>query len=123
PVVATLYIVAFYVPATIGDYEADLASGNSTVAVRFGRDGAYRIGLVAVAVVSAIYVILAATNYIIPRDLLPAEITAGLITLAAYHRLLYKTYDPKEIVRGLAVIGVIAVVAVAAFGAMYVGWL
>lgn len=122
PVAGTLYMVAIYVPTTIGDYEADLASGHNTVAVRFGRDTAYFIGFIAFTLACVIWVVLAWNDYIIPRTLLPMEIGAGLLAIVLYHRMLYKTYDAKAIVKGLAVIGVIAATTIAVFGADYVGW-
>ncbi|OBB89957.1 hypothetical protein A5782_17120 [Mycobacterium sp. 852002-40037_SCH5390672] len=121
PLVGTLYMVAIYVPTTIGDYESDLANGNTTVAVRFGRDRTYWVGLVAVALVCTIYAVLAAMNYIIPRQLLSVEVVAGVTTIAAYHKLLYKAYDPKAIVHRLALIGVIAATAMFLFSATYIG--
>lgn len=87
----TLVGVALYVPTTLADYRADLASGFDTIAVRLGVRRAYAVGYAAWIGAAACCLVLAATGTMIPRHMLAYEavLVPGLIV--AYRRLLRRT--------------------------------
>ncbi|HEY3633034.1 MAG TPA: UbiA family prenyltransferase [Jatrophihabitantaceae bacterium] len=87
----TLVGVALYIPTTLADYRADVASGFDTIAVRLGLRRAYVVGYAAWVAAAACCVVLAATDTMIPRHMLGFEavIVPGLV--AAYHLLLGRT--------------------------------
>ena len=80
--------VALYVPSTLADYRADLASGFDTIAVRLGVRRAYALGYVAWIGAAACSVGLAATGTMIPRHMLPFEAVMVPALVVAYHGLL-----------------------------------
>ena len=123
PVVATIHMVSVYVPTTLGDYHTDLITGNRTSAVHFGRRKTFYIGFVAMITACVIYAGSAAMNYLIPRQLFPFEVMAGIVGVAAYYLLFSKERDARWIVKGLAATGVVSVVATAVFALVYVGWM
>jgi len=84
----TLVGVALYVPSTLADYRADLASGFDTIAVRLGVRRAYAVGYVAWIGAAACSVGLAATGTMIPRPMLPFEAVMVPALVVAYHGLL-----------------------------------
>jgi 4-hydroxybenzoate polyprenyltransferase len=87
----TLVGVALYVPTTLADYRADLASSFDTIAVRLGLRRAYLVGYAAWIGAAACSVVLAATGTMIPRHMLAFEgvMVPGLVV--AYHWLLGRT--------------------------------
>ena len=84
----TLVGVALYIPTTLADYRADLASGFDTIAVRIGPRRAYRLGYLAWVGAAVCCVVLAATDTMIPRHMLPFEAVMVPVLVVAYHRLL-----------------------------------
>jgi chlorophyll synthase len=84
----TLVGVALYVPSTLADYRADLISGFDTIAVRLGVRRAYALGYVAWIGAAACCVVLAATDTMIPRPMLPFEAVMVPALVVAYHVLL-----------------------------------
>jgi chlorophyll synthase len=108
---------ALYVPTTLADHAADVASGYRTVAVRLGPRRAYRLGFAAWTAAAAMSVVLAATGTVIPRRMLPFEavIVPGLIL--AYH-LLLRTH--RSIPR-IAAVSVLFLVPSGIFALTYTG--
>jgi len=84
----TLVGVALYIPTTLADYRADLASGFDTIAVRLGLRWAYRLGYAAWIGAAGCCVVLAATGTMIPRHMLVFEAVMVPVLVVAYHLLL-----------------------------------
>jgi chlorophyll synthase len=108
---------ALYVPTTLADYPADLASGYRTVAVRLGPRRAYRLGLAAWTAAAALSVVLAATGTVIPRRMLPFEAVTVPGLILAYH-LLLRTH--RSIPR-IAAVSVLFLVPSGIFALAYTG--
>ncbi|OBB96772.1 UbiA prenyltransferase family protein [Mycobacterium sp. 852002-40037_SCH5390672] len=123
PVLGVASIVAIYIPATISDYETDRANGVQTVAVRLGRDKAYWIGFGGNVVVFLVTTALDSMDSIVPRRMLPIQVTGGLIMMTLYHILLHRQHDQRAIWRGLSIVGLCAIVFLGVFGLMYAGWI
>ncbi|MQA77760.1 MAG: hypothetical protein GEV10_04660 [Streptosporangiales bacterium] len=79
--------VALYVPTTLADRPADLASGYRTIAVRYGRRLTYRIGLAA-WVAAASWSLVLTVSGAIPRQVLPFQIVLVPGLVVAYHLVL-----------------------------------
>jgi lycopene elongase/hydratase (dihydrobisanhydrobacterioruberin-forming) len=86
----TLVGVALYVPTTLADYRADLASGFDTIAVRLGARRTYRLGLLAWIASAGWSVLLAATGDVLPHQALYFEVVLVPGLVAAYHWLLHE---------------------------------
>lgn len=79
---------ALYVPTTLADYWADVATGYRTVAVRLGPRATYRLGFAAWTAAAVLSVVLAATGTVIPRRMLPFEAVTVPGLVLGYHLLL-----------------------------------
>ena len=114
---------ALYLPTTLADYDADVASGYTTSGVRLGRARTHYIGLGAMAASCIIAIVLAASDYVIPHRMLGVQIVAAPILIGAYHLLLSKAHGPKAVVRASVVITLMFTAVNVVFGVMYVGWI
>jgi 4-hydroxybenzoate polyprenyltransferase len=110
---------ALYVPTTLADHAADVASGYRTVAVRLGPRRAYRLGFAAWTAAAAMSVVLAATGTVIPRRMLPFEAVTVPGLILAYH-LLLRTH--RSIPR-IAAVSVLFLVPSGIFALTYTGML
>lgn len=110
---------ALYVPTTLADHEADLASGYRTVAVRLGPRRAYRLGFAAWTAAAALSVVLAATGTVIPRRMLPFEALTVPGLILAYHLLL----RTRRSIPRIAAVSVLFLIPSAIFGLTYTGTL
>jgi lycopene elongase/hydratase (dihydrobisanhydrobacterioruberin-forming) len=82
--IGVLFAAALYVPTTVTDRAADAGAGDTTFAVRFGADLAYRLGLALWGAALAVCLACAVFDVLVPRStLLPQLMTAPLL-LAAY---------------------------------------
>lgn len=108
---------ALYVPTTLADHAADLASGYRTVAVQLGPRRAYRLGFAAWTGAAVLSVVLAATGTVIPRRMLPFEAVTVPGLILAYH-LLLRTH--RSIPR-IAAVSVLFLVPSGIFALMYAG--
>jgi lycopene elongase/hydratase (dihydrobisanhydrobacterioruberin-forming) len=106
---------ALYVPTTLTDYAADVASGYRTVAVRLGPRVAYRLGFAAWTAAAGLCVVLAATGTVIPRRMLPFEAVTVPGLILAYHLLLRR----QRSIRRIAAVSVLFLVPSAAFALTY----
>jgi chlorophyll synthase len=106
---------ALYVPTTLADHPADLASGYRTIAVRLGPRVAYRLGLAAWTGAAALSVALAATGTVIPRRMLPFEAVTVPGLILAYHLLLHR----RQSIRRVAAVSVLFLVPSVAFALTY----
>jgi chlorophyll synthase len=106
---------ALYVPTTLADYRADLASGYRTVAVRLGPRRTYRIGFAAWTAAAGLSVVLAATGTVIPRRMLPFEAVTVPGLVLAYHLLLRRHRSVPRI----AVVSVLFLIPSAIFALTY----
>lgn len=116
-----LVAVALYVPTTVTDYKADLASGYTTIAVRLGPRVAYRLGLAAWAGSCAIAVTLSATGHVFPRRMLWIQAVCAPILVGVYHRFLGRAREPGEVLHGIIVVSWVFLVPYLAFALMYTG--
>jgi chlorophyll synthase len=107
---------ALYVPTTLADYHADLATGYRTVAVRLGPRRAYRLGLAAWIAAAALSAGLAAADAVIPRRMLVFELVMVPALIAAYHGLLGR----KQSVPRIAVVSFLFLAPSAVFALTYV---
>jgi chlorophyll synthase len=112
----TLVGIALYVPSTLADYPADRASGYLTIAVRLGRRRAYRLGLAAWFAAGAWSALLAATDTVIPRGMLPMELLMVPTLVVAYHRIL----RPAQSFRRIAAVSFLFLIPSFVFALRYV---
>jgi chlorophyll synthase len=106
---------ALYVPTTLADYHADLASGYRTVAVRLGPRRTYRLGLAAWTAAAGLSVVLAATGTVIPRRMLPFEVVTVPGLILGYHLLLRR----QRSVPRIAVVSVLFLIPSTIFALTY----
>jgi 4-hydroxybenzoate polyprenyltransferase len=106
---------ALYVPTTLADYPADLATGYRTIAVRLGPRRAYRLGFAAWTAAAVLSVVLAATGTVIPRRMLPFEAVTVPGLVLGYHLLLRR----HQSVPRIAVVSVLFLVPSAIFALTY----
>jgi chlorophyll synthase len=106
---------ALYVPTTLADHQADLASGYQTVAVRLGPRLTYRLGLAAWTAAGGLSVALAATGTVIHRRMLPFEAVTVPGLILAYHLLLHRHRSIPRI----AVVSVLFLIPSAIFALTY----
>lgn len=116
-----LVAVALYVPTTVTDYRADLASGYRTIAVRLGPRVAYRLGLAAWTLSCAIAVTLAATGHVFPHRLLWVQAVSAPVLIGVYHRYLGRAREPGEVLHGIIVVSWVFLVPYLAFALTYTG--
>ncbi|MBE1534855.1 UbiA prenyltransferase family protein [Actinomadura algeriensis] len=103
-VLGVLVATALYVPTTVTDYKADLASGYRTIAVRLGPRRAHRIGLAAWTAACAGAVALAAAGHVFPQRTLWVQAIFAPLLVWLYHRRLGRAREPGEVVHGLVVV-------------------
>ncbi len=113
----TLAAIGLYLPTTLADLEADRAAGYQTVAVRFGPRTTYLIGYAAWIAAAALSVILAATNTIIPRTMLPLELVMVPVLIAAYRKLI----GPHQSFKGIITLATLFLLPCATFALTYTG--
>ncbi|MCP2339598.1 UbiA family prenyltransferase [Actinomadura rupiterrae] len=114
-----LVAVAFYVPTTVADHGADVASGYRTVAVRLGPRAAQCIGFAALAAACALAILLAARDQLYPNRILWITVASAPVLLGAYWRLLVRARGPHEVLRGIIVLSWLFLVPCAAFALTY----
>ncbi|GAA0220292.1 hypothetical protein GCM10009527_015660 [Actinomadura nitritigenes] len=114
-----LVATALYVPTTVTDYRADLASGYRTIAVRLGPRGAYRIGLAAWTASCALAVTLAATGHVFPHRTLWTQAVSAPVLVRVYHRFLGRAREPEEVLHGIIVTSWVFLVPYLVFALMY----
>jgi chlorophyll synthase len=106
---------ALYVPTTLVDHDADVASGYRTVAVRLGKRDAYRLGFGAWTAAGVLSVVLAATGTVVPRGMLPFEALTVPGLIVAYHLLLRRNPSIPRI----AAVSILFLIPSAVFGLTY----
>ena len=113
----TLAAIGLYLPTTLADLEADRAAGYQTVAVRFGPRTTYLIGYAAWIAAATLSVILAATNTIIPRTMLPLELVMVPVLIAAYRKLI----GPHQSFKGIITLATLFLLPCTTFALTYTG--
>ncbi|WP_327638742.1 UbiA prenyltransferase family protein [Kribbella sp. NBC_00482] len=113
----TLAAIGLYLPTTLADLDADRAAGYQTVAVRFGPRTTYRIGYAAWIAAATLSVILAATNTIIPRTMLPLELVMVPVLIAAYRKLI----GPHQSFKGIIALATLFLLPCTTFALTYTG--
>jgi 4-hydroxybenzoate polyprenyltransferase len=116
-----LVATAVYVPSTLVDEAADRASGFLTFATALGRKRAYRLGWRAWVAACSGAVLLAATNTVVPRRMLPIFAGSLPLLLWEYHALIGKARDERAMERGIVVSSVTFAASNVAFALMYTG--
>ncbi|TDC85224.1 UbiA family prenyltransferase [Actinomadura sp. 7K507] len=116
-----LVATALYIPTTVTDYRADVASGYTTIAVRLGPRGAYRIGLAAWTASCLIAVVLAATGHVFPHRTLWVQAAFAPLLVWLYHRFLGRAREPGEVLHGIIVVSWVFLVPYLVFALMYTG--
>jgi 4-hydroxybenzoate polyprenyltransferase len=116
-----LVATAVYVPTTLVDEAADRASGFLTLATAYGRERAYRIGWRAWSASCAGAVVLAATNTVVPRRMLPIFALSLPVLLWEYHALIGKARDERAIARGTIICSLTFAASNFIFALMYTG--
>lgn len=116
-----LVATALYVPTTVTDYRADLASGYTTIAVRLGPRAAYRIGLAAWTASCVLAVALAATGHVFPHRTLWVQAVFAPVLVRLYHRFLGRAREPGEVLHGIIVVSWVFLVPYLVFALMYTG--
>ncbi|MGI5168261.1 UbiA family prenyltransferase [Spirillospora sp. CA-253888] len=116
-----LAAVALYIPTTVTDYRADLASGYTTIAVRLGPRAAYRLGLAAWTAACAITVVLAALGAVFPQRVFWVQAACAPVLVAVYHRYLGRAREPAEVLHGIIVASWAFLVPCAVFALAYTG--
>ncbi|MDR7325268.1 MULTISPECIES: UbiA family prenyltransferase [Catenuloplanes] len=96
-----LFAAAFYVPTTVVDRPADLRAGYSTIAVRFGAGGAYRLGLSLWALALGLSLACASADVLIPAATLPYQLLLAPVLLGAYAWLTRSPSIPRLAVLAL----------------------
>jgi chlorophyll synthase len=116
-----LVATAVYVPSTLVDEVADRASGFLTFATAYGPVRAYRIGW-RVWVASCVgAVVLAATNTVVPRRMLPVFAVSLPILLWEYRSLIGRAKDERAIARGTVICSLTFAASNFIFALMYTG--
>ncbi len=113
----TLAAIGLYLPTTLADLDADRAAGYQTVAVRFGPRTTYLIGYAAWIAAATLSVILAATNTIIPRTMLPLELVMVPVLIAAYRKLI----GPHQSFKGIIILATLFLLPCTTFALTYTG--
>ncbi|MFV2176289.1 UbiA family prenyltransferase [Actinomadura sp. LOL_016] len=116
-----LVATALYVPTTVTDYKADLASGYTTIAVRLGPRRAYRIGLGAWTAACAGTVALAAAGHVFPQRTLWVQVLFAPLLVRLYHRYLGRAREPGEVVHGIVLVCWVFLVPYLVFALTYTG--
>jgi lycopene elongase/hydratase (dihydrobisanhydrobacterioruberin-forming) len=107
---------ALYIPTTLADHDADLATGYQTIAVRLGPRVTYRIGLACWVAAGLLSVLLAATGTVIPRRMLPFEAVTVPGLVLGYHLLLRR----HRSIRRIAAVSFLFLIPSAIFAFTYV---
>ncbi|RAY11408.1 hypothetical protein DPM19_30765 [Actinomadura craniellae] len=113
--------VGMYMPTMIGDCETDRATGSITTAVRFGQDRAYQLGLVCWTGFWAMTVALAALDEVYPRELLWFQLLCTPLFVWLYHRGLGRAREPRDIARGMIMVGRLFLLPLLVFALVYSG--
>jgi chlorophyll synthase len=108
---------ALYIPTTLTDYRADLATGYRTVAVRLGPRVTYRVGFACWVVAAGMSIWLSAVDLVIPRRMLLFELVTEPLLILAYHALLSR----RQSIHRIAVISFLFGVPSVVFAAIYAG--
>ncbi|MEU5878347.1 UbiA family prenyltransferase [Spirillospora sp. NPDC047279] len=122
-VAGVLVATALYIPTTVTDYKADVASGYTTIAVRLGPRAAYRVGLGAWTAACALAVVLAATGHVFPERTFWVQAASAPVLVALYHRHLGRAREPGEVLHGIVVVSWCFLVPYLVFALMYTGTL
>ncbi|MDR7273646.1 UbiA prenyltransferase family protein [Catenuloplanes atrovinosus] len=96
-----LFAAAFYLPTTVMDRPADLRAGYTTIAVRYGVNGAYRLGLSLWSLALGVSLACASMNVVIPVSTLPYQLLLVPVLLGAYAWLTRSPSIPKLAVLAL----------------------
>ncbi|MGA8117387.1 MAG: UbiA family prenyltransferase [Actinocatenispora sp.] len=113
----TLVGAALYLPTTLVDYRSDLASGYDTIAVRWGPRRTYLLGLALWSAAAVLSVLLAATDTVIPRRMLPFEAVMVPGLVLAYHLILRRI----RAFRGIVLLSFLFLVPSGVFALVYTG--
>lgn len=113
----TLVAIALYLPTTLADLEADRAAGYRTIAVRLGARTTYRLGFIAWIAAAGLSVVLAATELVIPREMLWLEVVMVPVLVAAYRRLI----GPGMTFRGVIILASLFLAPCGTFALTYTG--
>lgn len=116
-----LVATALYVPTTVTDYRADVASGYTTIAVRLGPRGAYRIGLAAWTASCAVAVVLAGLGHVFPHRTFWVQACFAPVLVWVYHRFLGRAREPGEVLHGIIVVSWVFLVPYLVFALVYTG--
>ncbi|MFP3966761.1 UbiA prenyltransferase family protein [Actinomadura fulvescens] len=116
-----LVATALYIPTTVTDYKADVASGYTTIAVRLGPRAAYRLGLAAWTASCALAVVLAATGQVFPERVFWVQAVSAPLLVAVYHRYLGRAREPEQVVHGIVVVSWVFLVPYLVFVLVYTG--
>jgi 4-hydroxybenzoate polyprenyltransferase len=114
-------VAGLYVPTTLVDLEADQAAGQRTVATALGRRAAYWLGAAAWLLGGAGTLVLAATDTVLPRTLLPVFVVVVPALVLEYHSLIGRAATHRAMVRGIVLVSLTFLLPCAAFALVYAG--
>ncbi len=114
-----LVAAAGYIPTTVADYDADLASGYTTFAVRLGRRRAHLAGLACWLAANVGALVLSWHDVVLPRAMLPVLAVACPILVLAYHLAFARAQRYGAIKRAFAVVAALFAIPVGVFLMIY----
>jgi 4-hydroxybenzoate polyprenyltransferase len=114
--IGVLFAAAFYVPTTVTDLPADAAAGDTTFAVRFGADVAYRLGLALWGAALMISMGCAALDLLVPRSTLTAQLIMAPVLFGGYAAL-----TRRPTITRLALVSVLFGIPTVGFALAYLG--
>lgn len=116
-----LVAAAVYVPTTLVDHDADVASGYSTFATRLGRSAAYQVGFACWTLANVGALLLSYAGFILPRAMLPLLLVFAPLLVYQYHAFIGRARDGPEMVKGVILCCLTFAAVNTAFVLMYTG--
>lgn len=97
--------IALYTPTMIPDIDSDRESGYTTTAVVFGAERTYQIGLISWSGYWVLSIVMAAQGHMFPGWMVWFQVACAPLFIWLYHRYLAKAREPKDIGRGMLLVG------------------
>ncbi|MEO5878054.1 MAG: UbiA family prenyltransferase [Streptosporangiaceae bacterium] len=111
--------IALYTPTMIPDIASDRESGYTTTAVVFGADRTYQIGLASWTGYWLLSIVLAAQGTMFPSWMVWFQAVCTPIYVWLYHRYLGRAREPKDIGKGMLLVGKLFLLPALVFALAY----
>ncbi|MCD0447774.1 UbiA family prenyltransferase [Actinocorallia sp. API 0066] len=119
--VVLLVEIALYTPTMIPDIDSDRASGYTTMAVKIGARRTYLLGFACWTAFWVVTTVMAALGEVFPSWMVWFWAPCAPVFVWLYHHGLAKAREPKDIGKGMLLVGKLFLIPCVVFALAYVG--